>query len=107
MAEDTSNNLVYWLQLKLVHKEYLGAIRHWDNLKMATDKDHLWVKDFTAVQLDSAALKSIPFTALFYCKDDQLFLKGSLLIKYLLFCGRRLTRHCRLRQKGSIIIFLE
>lgn len=79
MAEDITNHIVYWLQIKVQQKDYLGQIRHWDNLKMAIDADNIWVKDFTAAQLEAADLKCIPFTQLFYCKDNLLFPKGSLL----------------------------
>ena len=79
MAEDTSNHLVYWMQLDLVHKDYLAQIRHWDNLKIAADEQSIWVKDFTVSQLESIALKSIPFTHLYYCKDNLLFPNSSLL----------------------------
>ncbi|MGC4104123.1 hypothetical protein [Ferruginibacter sp.] len=79
MAEDTADDLIYWLKIDIEHKNYLGRLRHWDNLKMATDAQCVWVKDFTAQQLSSAELKSIPFAALYYCKEDKLFPKGSLL----------------------------
>ena len=79
MAENTSNDLTYWMKIGIAHKNYLGQLRHWDNLKMAADAQCVWVKDFTMQQLDSVELKSIPFTGLYYCKDNLLFPKGSLL----------------------------
>jgi hypothetical protein len=79
VAEDIANHIVYWLQLKAHQKNYLGHIRHWDNLKMAVDAENIWVKDFTAAQLEATDLKCVPFAQLFYCKDNLLFPKGSLL----------------------------
>lgn len=77
MAEDPADDLVYWLEIGLVHKDFLGQIRHWDNLKMATEEQSIWVKDFTATQLEATDLKSVPFARLYYCKDNLLFPKGS------------------------------
>jgi len=79
MAEDITNGLSWWLHLDIKHKNFLGQVRHWDNLKVAVDGDSVWVKDFTATQLESTALQRIPFMHLYYCKDNLLFPKGSLL----------------------------
>ena len=76
MGEDFENHLI---QIETVHKEYLGQIRHWDNLKIASETNYIWIKKFTELQLASAELKSIPFTKTFVCKDNLLFPKGSLL----------------------------
>lgn len=79
MAENVANNLVYWLAIDAVHKEFLAQIRHWDNLKIAIDEGLIWIKDFTDWQLRHNLLHSIPFTSFYYIKDNQLFPKGSLL----------------------------
>jgi hypothetical protein len=76
MAEDFANYLV---RIESLHKDYLSHIRHWDNLKMATDADAVWVKNFTAWQLESKELLAIPFIKIYLCKDNLLFPKGSLL----------------------------
>jgi len=76
MAENFADYLV---QIDTVHKEHLGQIRHWDNLKIATEANYIWIKNFTELQLNSAELQSIPFTKTFVCKDNLLFPKGSLL----------------------------
>ena len=79
MAEDAPNHIVTILEVPAQHKHLLGAIRHWENLKIAADKDSVWVKDFTEAQLVSAELKTIPFAHLYVVKENLLFLKGSLL----------------------------
>jgi hypothetical protein len=76
MAENFADYLV---QIESVHKEYLGQIRHWENLKLATEANYIWIKNFTELQLASAELQSIPFTKTFVCKNNLLFPKGSLL----------------------------
>lgn len=79
MAEDIADDLSWMLQLNEAHSHFLGQVRHWENLKMATDENNVWVKGFTQAQIDSVAIKSIPFTSLFYVKDNLLFPAGSLL----------------------------
>ncbi|MGG9962276.1 hypothetical protein [Ferruginibacter sp. SUN106] len=79
MAEDTANHIAWWMKLRLQHKDYLGQIRHWDNLKMASDEEYIWIKDITTAQLDAHELRSIPFAELFYSKENLLFPRGSLL----------------------------
>ena len=76
MAENFADHLVL---IDTVHKEHLGQIRHWDNLKIATESNDIWIKNFTELQLASNELQSIPFTKTFVCKDNLLFPKGSLL----------------------------
>jgi hypothetical protein len=79
MAIDTAGSLTYYLSLAVEHKDYLGAIRHWENLKLAFGDDLVWVKDLTSVQADSTEVKSIPFKELYYASGPKLFRKGSLL----------------------------
>ena len=75
------NELNYWISIPAQHKDYLGQIRHWNNLKMATDvslesnneRALLWVKDFSERQLNSLELKSIPFKKVFVARDGLLF----------------------------------
>lgn len=76
MAENFADHLV---QIETIHKEYLAQIRHWDNLKIATEANYIWIKNFNELQLASVELQSIPFTKTFVCIDNLLFPKGSLL----------------------------
>ncbi|HLO53108.1 MAG TPA: hypothetical protein VK169_02410 [Saprospiraceae bacterium] len=76
MAENFADHLI---QIETVHKELLGQIRHWGNLKIATEGNYIWIKNFTELQLASTELHSIPFTKTFVCKDNLLFPKESLL----------------------------
>jgi len=79
MAEDIADDLTYFLRIGLQYRDFLGPIRHWDNLKMALDEGCIWIKNFTSKQLEMVELKSIPFANLFYAKDHYLFPTGSLL----------------------------
>jgi MoxR-vWA-beta-propeller ternary system domain bpX2 len=76
MAEDFANHLV---QIETIHKEYLSQIRHWDNLKIATEENYIWIKNFTELQLASSELQTIPFTKTYISNNNLLFPKGSLL----------------------------
>lgn len=78
MAEDLANNLTYLLEIDIAHKSFLGQIRHWRNLKVATESSTIWVKDFTNVQLQSVEFRSIPFGKVYVCQDNLLFPAGSL-----------------------------
>ena len=66
----------YWISIAVQHKDYLGQIRHWSNLKMATDTRLLWVKNITERQLDNLELKSIPHKQLYVERDGLLFHPG-------------------------------
>ncbi|MGN6494842.1 MAG: hypothetical protein ACTHLE_22830 [Agriterribacter sp.] len=79
MAENVANDIVYWVEIEAQHKDFLAQIRHWDNLKIAIDGASIWIKDFTDWQLRHNILHSIPFIRFYYCRDNLLFLKGSLL----------------------------
>lgn len=59
------------------HKEYLGVIRHWVNLRMAVHGGEVYVRDFTQAQLDSVEVKSIPYKKLYTVHDHKLFPYGS------------------------------
>lgn len=77
MANPAANGLTFYLSLPPADKEYLGAVRHWENLKIGFDEETLWLKDLTPVQIDSLEIKSLPCKIVFYSSGAQLFLKGS------------------------------
>lgn len=76
MAEHPANFINYLFSIESQHRDYLGQIRHWSNLKMASDGTLLWVKDLTERQLNNLALQSIPFKQLYYEKEGLLFRLG-------------------------------
>lgn len=79
MAVHSANGVTYYLSLPVTHKNHLGAIRHWDNLKVGFEGDTVWVKDFSPFQFDSLEVKTLPHKTLYYSNGHRLFLHGSLL----------------------------
>jgi hypothetical protein len=79
MAIDSAGSVAYFLLLPLEHKDYLGAVRHWENLKVGVEEGVIWVKDLTTVQIDSVEIKSIPHKTLYYTSGPSLYKQGSLL----------------------------
>jgi len=77
MAKDAPNDITFFIALDEAHKDYLAAIRHWSNLKIAFDAPMVWVKDIDYAQLNSLEAKSIPFKTAFYTRDGKLFLLNS------------------------------
>lgn len=70
---------MYFLEIKKEHKDFLGSIRHWDNLKVAFETDTIWIKDFSLEQIDATEIQQIPYKTIYELKDNLLFEKGKLL----------------------------
>ena len=79
MALDPSNGVTCFLCIAAEHIEYLGAIRHWNNLQVGVEGALIWIKDLTGKQVDAVEVKSIPYKELYHASGGQLFLLGSLL----------------------------
>ncbi len=79
MAKDVSNNITYYLLLDVAHQSALGAIRAWENVKVAFEGSQVWVKDFDYVQISALEVQSMPYKTIFYEKEGKLFLINSLL----------------------------
>lgn len=80
MAEDITGSINSgFVVIERVHTRYLAHIRAWTNLQVASENDHLWIKNFTAEQWTDIALKQIPFIHKYIVKDQLLFVEGSLL----------------------------
>lgn len=79
MAGDTQNNLVYYATIDLTHKESLGCIRLWVNIKLAYDRNTIWLKNLTEEQTESFELRSIPGCSFYFEKNNKIYMKGSLL----------------------------
>lgn len=77
MAENSSDGVTWYLTVPTRHKDVLGAIRHWDNLKIAIDGETVWVKDFTTSQVESVDIKILPFKQVYYSRGPKLFPYGS------------------------------
>lgn len=79
MAKNTPNDLTYFLALDVAHEHYLGALRSWENLKMAHNDSLIWVKDLRWDQIESMEVKTIPHKTMYYARDNKLFPLHSLL----------------------------
>ena len=79
MAQNAADDIDFFLLLNDAYKSDLGTIRIWNNLKVAFDEKHIWVKDFTHNQINSIEVKSIPYKTIFYSKGAKLYLQNSLL----------------------------
>ena len=79
MAQDSSSSLAYFLLVEKINKDDLAPLRKWSNLKVAFDKDQIWVSNFDHYQIESIDVKSVPYKTIFYRKDSKLFLLNSLL----------------------------
>lgn len=79
MAIHSANGVVHFLSLPVVHKELLGAIRHWENIEIGFEGETVWVRGLTTAQLSSLEIKTIPRKELYYSSGPNLFKQGSLL----------------------------
>lgn len=77
MEENSTVPLEYIISIDYKNRDYLGGIRHWTNLKLATNESTIWIKNFTFKQIESVEIKSIPYKNVFYIKDNKLFPYGS------------------------------
>lgn len=70
---------MYFLEINKKHIDFLGAVRDWENLKVAFESEAVWVKDFHPEQLNTTEIQQIPFHIIYELKENLLFKKGSLL----------------------------
>lgn len=73
MEKDAGDGLNYFLQVSHEYKDELARIRHWRNLKAASEGNTFWVKDLDYAQAHATEVQSIPFKTIFYQRDNQLF----------------------------------
>ncbi|WP_291146602.1 hypothetical protein [Flavobacterium sp. UBA7680] len=67
---------MYFLEINKEHKDFLGSVRHWENLKIAFETNTIWIKDFSAEQINSAEILQIPYIKIYVLKENLLFEKG-------------------------------
>lgn len=74
VADSITDNL---LSLPAEHEHYLAQIRHWENLRLATEGEVIWIKGFTQQQWHAQETMSMPFALRFHVKDQLLFPEGA------------------------------
>lgn len=80
MGENISDHIgPYLFEIPIEHKNILGQIRHWDNLKAAFYNNVIWIKDISLKQINSIEIQGLPYKTVYYLEDNLLFLKNSLL----------------------------
>jgi hypothetical protein len=80
MGEYSSHHLeinTYIVELPKIFLESLGAMRHWENILMATEEKTIWLKGFTKEQIYSVEVKIIPEVVIYELKNKQLFILGN------------------------------
>lgn len=70
---------MYFLEINKEHRDFLGAIRHWDNLKLAFETETIWIKDFSSDQINASEIQQIPYKKVYELKENLLFEKDKLL----------------------------
>ena len=70
---------MYFLEIKKEHMDFLGSIRHWEHLKTAFEEDTIWIRDFTAEQINAPEVQQIPYKKTYELRAHLLFEKESLL----------------------------
>lgn len=79
MEKNIAHDLSFWLCLPENERDFLGQVRHWDNLKVGTEGGQMWVRDLSKPQIESAIVRSLPFVQRFWCRENLLFPLGSAL----------------------------
>jgi hypothetical protein len=79
MAEDSSNRLKeFWAEIPRVDEDFLGSIRDWKNVQIASYDDVIWLKGFTDEQAVSSEIQQLPNFLLYELRDGLLFRKDAL-----------------------------
>lgn len=73
MAKDAQGSIAYYLRVEKTHQNDLVELREWTNLKVAIEKNEIWITDFTAEQIDSPQVKKLPFKTPYYSSGGQLY----------------------------------
>src|SRR5438552_14987342 len=76
MAEDPSNGVTWLLEIGQHHLDHLAPIRHCNQLRIAASPGVYWISGLTSDDLDSPAVKSIPFKRIYYSQGQLLFPEG-------------------------------
>ncbi|MBP2618970.1 hypothetical protein [Chryseobacterium jejuense] len=79
MAENSSDNIKeFWAELPRTDEDYLGSLRDWKNVHIATDDETIWLKGFTDEQASASELHQLPNFLLYELRDGLLFKKEAL-----------------------------
>lgn len=79
MAKDSSNGLKeFWAEIPKIDEDFLGSIRDWKNVQIASEDDVIWLKGFTDEQAVSSEIQQLPNFLLYELREGLLFRKEAL-----------------------------
>lgn len=79
MAKDSSNVIKeFWAEIPRIDEDFLGSIRDWKNVQIASDDDVIWLKGFTDEQAVSSEIQQLPNFLLYELREGHLFRKNAL-----------------------------
>lgn len=78
MAKDSSNGLKeFWAEIPMIDEDFLGSIRDWKNVQIASEDDVIWLKGFTYEQAVSSVIQQLPNFILYELREGLLFRKDA------------------------------
>lgn len=72
MAAHIEVNLEFIAEISIEKKKFLNQLRHWYNLKIASNDHSIWIKGFDTNQFHDVAVQSIPSIKLYSIKGKDL-----------------------------------
>ncbi len=79
MAKDSSNGLKeFWAEIPKIDEDFLGSIRDWKNVQIASEQETIWLKGFTDEQTISPEIQQLPNFLLYELREGLLFRKEAL-----------------------------
>lgn len=79
MAKDPSEHIKeFRAVLPRADEDFLGSIRDWKNIQLASDDEMIWLKGFTPEQAVSHEIRQMPGLLLYELREDLLFRKDAL-----------------------------
>ena len=74
MAKDSSGGIKeFWAELPKVDEDFLGSIRDWKNIHIASDDEVIWLKGFTDEQAVSPEIQQLPNVLMYELRNGLLF----------------------------------
>lgn len=72
MEGDAGNGVEYWLSIDQKFEEVLFKLRDWSHLKIAREDAFTWIKGFSASEVNSVQVLSLPSASRYYIKEAKL-----------------------------------
>ncbi len=76
MEANAGNGLEYWICVESKWVDSLFGLREWSHLKIAFENELIWVRGFSASEINSSKVLSLPFVKRLYSKDGHLVAYG-------------------------------